>query len=273
MVSFRWNVANMVDAKGPVIDLKAAFAEMIAMMLFVLFGCGAACGYGADTPVTRLLVAWAFGMGILVLAYSVTHLSGGHINGAVTLSLVLGGNLPWYQGLVHVIVQLLGSLLGASILTVIFPCELDLTRNLGSNLVNPDYGVGRALAAEIVATFLLCKVVWEVAVSPHSQAGPNACLAIGFAVFLSHLVLLPIDGCSINPTRSFGPAIVAKLRGCGNFGEGGLKDMWVMWLGPGLGALLSAVIKRGFQPKTSSGHQSESSSVSEADWAGQHVQA
>jgi len=251
MVLIRWNTKSLDATDAWVIDMKAAIAEMIAMMLFVLFGCGAACGYGAGTPETRLLVAWAFGMGILVLAYSVTHLSGGHINGAITLSLVLGGALPWYQGVVHLITQLLGSLMGAGILAVIFPCELDVTRNLGANMVNPEFGNGRALLAEALATFLLCKVVWEVAVSPHSQAGPNACLAIGFAVFLSHLVLLPIDGCSINPTRSFGPAVVAKIRGCDNFSSGALNDMWVMWLGPCIGAFVAAVLKRAFQPTPS----------------------
>jgi len=253
------------ESRDCVIDLKAALAELVAMMLFVLFGCGAACAYGADTAQTRLVVAFAFGMAIMVLAYSVVHLSGGHINGAVTFSLVLGGHLPWYQGLLHLVVQLVGSLLGACVLTMIFPCELDATQNLGANLVNPDYGVGRALVAEIVGTFLLCKVVWEVAVSSDSKAGPNACLAIGFAVFLAHLVLLPIDGCSINPTRSFGPAIVAKLRSCGNFAGGGLHDMWVMWVGPGIGAALAAVLKRAFQPRPQRQVLSEGPKLAEED--------
>jgi len=231
-----------------VLDVKAGLAEMIAMALFVIMGCGAACGYGASDAETRLVVAFAFGMSILVLAYAVTHLSGGHINGAVTFSLVLGGALPWYQGVMHLVMQLLGSLLGAGILAAIFPCGMDETGNLGSNVVNADYGQGRALLGEVVGTFLLCTVVWQVAVSPLSRAGPNVASAIGFAVFIAHIFLLPIDGCSINPTRSFGPAIVSQLRGCSNFKAGGLRDMWVMWVGPLLGAALAAGVKVFFRP-------------------------
>jgi len=248
---FRWETVDWDEErkKSMVFDIKAGVAEMIAMTLFVVVGCGTACGYGASDGETRLCVAFAFGMGILVLAYAVVHLSGGHINGAVTFSLVLGGALPWHQGLLHLIMQLVGSLIGASILAGMFPCEFDVTRNLGSNVVNPNFGVGRALLAEVIGTFLLCKVVWEAAVSPVSRAGPNAATAIGFAVFIAHLVMLPIDGCSINPTRSFGPAVVSYLRGCGNYAPGGLEQLWIMWVGPLLGAALAAGLKVFFQPK------------------------
>mmetsp|Transcript_73527 Transcript_73527/g.212970 ORF Transcript_73527/g.212970 Transcript_73527/m.212970 type:complete len:278 (-) Transcript_73527:402-1235(-) len=240
------------EGKKPlVIDAKAAVAEMLAMTLFVIMGCGAACGFGASDAPTRLVVAFAFGMSILVLAYMVSHLSGGQINGAVTFSLVLGGGLPWYQGLANLVMQLAGSLLGAGILAAIVPCDADLTGNLGANVVNEDFGVGRALLAEAVGTFLLCMVVWEVAVSPLSRAGPNTAMAIGFAVFIAHIFLLPIDGCSINPTRSFGPAIVAHFRGCSNATKGGLRDLWVMWVGPLLGAALAAFMTIFFKPRGS----------------------
>lgn len=75
----------------------------------------------------------------------------------VTFSLVLGGALPWQQGVLHLFMQLSGSLVGAGILAVVFPCELDITGNLGSNVVNPAFGLGRALLVEVVGTFILCK--------------------------------------------------------------------------------------------------------------------
>jgi len=251
MALVRWETVNWdeQDPKVMVVDLKAAVAEFIAMTLFVIVGCGTACGYGASDGETRLCVAFAFGMSILVLVYAVCHLSGGHINGAVTFSLVLGGALPWHQGALHLASQLAGSLFGAGILAAVFPCELDVTGNLGSNVVNPNFGPGRAIVAEVVGTFILCKVVWEAAVSPISRAGPNAAIAIGFAVFITHLFMLPIDGCSINPTRSFGPAVVSKFRRCNNHSEGGLRDLWVMWVGPLIGAALAAVLKKFFVPK------------------------
>eukprot|EP00928_Gymnodinium_smaydae_P033925 TRINITY_DN24166_c0_g2_i1.p1 TRINITY_DN24166_c0_g2~~TRINITY_DN24166_c0_g2_i1.p1 ORF type:complete len:271 (+),score=38.85 TRINITY_DN24166_c0_g2_i1:59-871(+) len=253
MASFSWGVSRTETGfrkdheKGPkrIIDLKAVAAEFVAMTLFVIIGCGVACGNGASDGETRLVVAMAFGMGILVLAYAVGHHSGGQINCAVTFSLVLGGAVPWYQGIANVLAQLLGSLLGAGILCIMFPCAGDLTSTLGTNIVDvTKYGIGSALVGEIFGTMLLCYVVWETAISKESTVGQNACIAIGFAVFLAHVLLLPIDGCSINPTRSFGPAIVGAIRGCNPAASAlGLAHLWVMWVGPLVGAALATALK------------------------------
>mmetsp|Transcript_33157 Transcript_33157/g.88046 ORF Transcript_33157/g.88046 Transcript_33157/m.88046 type:complete len:221 (-) Transcript_33157:412-1074(-) len=185
----------------------------------------------------------AFGMGILVLAYAAGHHSGGQINCAVTFSLVLGGQVPWFQGVANLVAQLAGSLLGAIILAMIFPCGMDQTHNLGSNVINPDYGGMSALIGEIFMTFLLCYVVWETAVT--ARCGQAACIPIGFAVFLAHVVLLPIDGCSINPTRSFGPAVISSMRGCDGY-VSGWGTIWVTWLGPLLGGALAALVQIAF---------------------------
>ncbi|CAJ1418559.1 unnamed protein product [Effrenium voratum] len=208
MIGLKWGVdrdalgmAETGEARLRVIDMKAVVAEFIAMTLFVVIGCGAACANGAGDSSARTLVALAFGMGILVLAYSVGHHSGGQINCAVTWSLVVGGQVPWYQGLANLIAQLLGSLSGAGLLCALFPFDQDKTGSLGSNVINDSYGVGNVLVGEFLGTFILCFVVWETAVSPAASCGKNACIAIGFAVFLAHVLLLPVDGCSINPTR------------------------------------------------------------------------
>jgi MIP family channel proteins len=236
------------------IDLRAVCAEMLAMTLFVIIGCGTACGNGAGDGETRMVVAMAFGMGILVLAYTFGKYSGGQINCAVTLSLVLGGKVPWYQGLSNLLGQLLGSVLGALILCIIFPCHRDMTLSLGSNVVGNNYEHHQALVGEIFGTYILCIVVWETAVSPNSTVGQNACIAIGFAVFLAHVLLLPIDGCSINPTRSFGPAIVGAIRtgvtdDCDGYDSEGMKDLWVMFVGPLIGASLATLTYYGFMFK------------------------
>lgn len=231
------------------VDLRAAAAELLAMMLFVVIGCGVACAHGADDASKRLVVAFAFGMGILVLAYAIGHHSGGQINCAVTFSLVLGGQLSIIQGVVNLIAQLAGSMAGAGILVAVFPCDADETRGLGTNMVGTDkFELWQALVGEGVMTFLLCYVVYETAVNARGKT-PNAVIAIGFAVFLAHLVLLPIDGCSINPTRSTGPAIVSYLRDCphpNKVHENGLNHLWVMWVGPLVGALVAAVVQYPF---------------------------
>lgn len=253
MVGFVWGVpapTNVSKAKDPnLVDLRAAAAEFVAMMLFVIIGCGVACGNGAFDPASRLLVAFAFGMGILVLAYAIGSHSGGQINCAVTLSLVLGRQLSIIQGVMNLFAQLAGSMAGAGILAAIFPCNVDMTRGLGTNRIDTDkFDVWQALLGEAVMTFLLCYVVFETVVSPHEDT-PNAVIAIGFAVFAAHLVLLPIDGCSINPTRSFGPAIVSMLKDCEDpyaVHADGLNHLWVMWVGPLLGAALAAIVQYPF---------------------------
>lgn len=259
MIGFKWGVdrdalgmAETGHARQKVVDMKAVAAECIAMTLFVVIGCGAACANGAGDSPSRLIVALAFGMGILVLAYSVGHHSGGQINCAVTLSLVLGGQVPWYQGLANLLVQLVGSLLGAVLLCAVFPCGNDMTGGVGTNVINDRFGVGSVLVGEMLGTFILCFVVWETAVSPAASCGKNACIAIGFAVFLAHVILLPVDGCSINPTRSFGPAIVGAIRSCNGYNSTpGLEDLWVMWVGPLLGGALAALTHVAFKPNAS----------------------
>lgn len=120
---------------------------------------------------------------------------------------------------------------------------------LGTNVINDNYGWGNVLVGEFLGTFILCFVVWETAVSPAASCGKNACIAIGFAVFLAHVLLLPIDGCSINPTRSFGPALVSAIRNCPGRVTKGLEDLWVMWVGPLLGGAAAAGLHFAFKPR------------------------
>ena len=119
-----------------------------------------------------------------------------------------------------------------------------MTTNLGSNVVNPAFGDNKAFLGEFVFTTLLCFVVWETAVSRNSTCGNNACIAIGFAVLLAHLFLLPIDGCSINPTRSFGPAVMSAARDCPNNKDPmkAVRDLWIMLCAPLAGGVFAAML-------------------------------
>ena len=173
-----------------------------------------------------MTTALAFGLAITVLAYATAHLSGGQLNPAVTAALAAVGALPLPQAAVNVCSQVIGSILGAAFLAATIPAGQRLT--LGSNEIANGVGYGNALCGEIVMTFVLVSVVLETAVNTKSVARTQAPLAIGFAVFCAHAVLLPIDGCSINPARSLGPAIVSGTWP-GTF--------WVFVVGPLLGAL------------------------------------
>lgn len=225
------SLLNLADVKW-----SAVFAEYVAMTLFVVIGCGSAMG-SANEPGWILQVALTFGFAITSLAYAIGHYSGGQINCAVTLGLYLSGNLNGSQAILNFAAQMLGSITGALLLTMITDEEHDKTKGLARNKVSPGYTKANALFGEAAMTFLLMFVVLETAINPDTAANRSlACVAIGFAVFLAHSVLIPIDGCSINPTRTFGPALISKLfykKGC----EDSLSDdQWVFWLGPLSGA-------------------------------------
>lgn len=233
---------NSQEFELQVLDTKALAAEFLGTFILVIVGAGTACSNGWFDAQTRLLVSFAFGMTLMVLTYALGHQSGGGFNVAVTFSLIIAGKVPFIQGLMYAVVQFFASLIAAGVLCIIFPCEMDLTRGIASNIINADYAdPGRCIVAEAFGTLLLCTAVFETAVSNQSNCGKNACMAIGFAAFVAHILLLPIDNCSISPMRSTGTAIVAKLRGCDNFLDGGLRDLWVMWVGPMIGAIFAGV--------------------------------
>lgn len=221
------------------VSIAALVAEFFAMWLFVIIGCGTAMAT-AGSPGWLVQTSLAFGLAITALAYSIGHYSGGHINCAVTLGLILARACDPIQGLLNIVFQFIGSLFGAATLCMIFPDEMDKTGGIGSNAVADGFEGWNALIGEICMTFLLVHVVLQTAVNPKSEgARAQACIAIGFAVFLAHCVLIPIDGCSINPTRSFGPAIVSKIRNPDRESSA-LEDLWVFFLGPLLGASFAA---------------------------------
>ncbi|KAJ1479813.1 major intrinsic protein, partial [Baffinella frigidus] len=194
------------------------FAEFWAMLLFVFFGCGAASSNltkagGEWDPAATTVVALQFGFGITVLAFATAHSSGGHINCAVTWCLTLSGKCHPLTGVVYLGCQMLGSTAGAILLSATTSGshpDLDRTGGVGANGFQHDtVTAGNAVLGEFMGTFLLCFVVLEAAVNTQAGNKQNlAPLAIGLAVFMAHVVLIPITGCSINPTRSFGPSLV-----------------------------------------------------------------
>eukprot|EP00933_Yihiella_yeosuensis_P078972 TRINITY_DN909_c0_g2_i2.p1 TRINITY_DN909_c0_g2~~TRINITY_DN909_c0_g2_i2.p1 ORF type:complete len:293 (-),score=62.20 TRINITY_DN909_c0_g2_i2:145-1023(-) len=219
------------------VNWKAAFAEFVAMTLFVVIGCGSAMGVAKEPGSAWVLqVSLTFGLAITALAYTIGHYSGAQINCAVTFGLALAGKVSYLQASVNFVAQMLGAVVGAIILLQMHLPSEDKTASIGCNGVGAGCTQMTALAGEFLMTFLLMFVVLETATSPFTLANRSmAPLAIGVAVFLAHSVLIPIDGCSINPTRSFGPALVASFIRSPNVKDA-WKDMWVFWVGPLVGA-------------------------------------
>ena len=191
-----------------------------------------------------------FGLCITVLAYTIGGRSGGHINGAVTVGLFAAKQIKAPNGsseykdaapqaIANILAQLLGSTIGSAFVSIIVDQKADLTGGLGTNGVGAAYTQGEAFLGEIIMTFVLMYVVLETACNPKNAGNiVLAPVAIGFAVYLGHVVLIPIDGCSINPTRSFGPAVVASVRD-NKDAPSRWNDWWVWTFGPILGALIA----------------------------------
>ena len=225
------------------------------MTLFVWVGCGTAVSSQAlpafNTETTNdnsflTAVAMAFGIGIVVLVYTIAPISGGHINPAVTTSLVLLGQMSPIKGMAYIIMQCLGAILGAALVwgSTISDTLKSVTEDagppflLGINKVEPDLNVWSAFLGEAMGTFLLVWTVLLTAVYKRSIADNLAPLAIGLSVLLAHLVLIPLTGCGINPARSLGPMVVVIMAG----DEVSYDGWWVFYTAPFAGAVVAAVI-------------------------------
>lgn len=228
------------------LSLAGCAAEFLGMLLFVAICCGTATGVaGTDGWVQQ--VALTFGFTIFVLATALGRW-GLQCNFAVTFGLMIAklfgyGGMNPVQAMANLVFQVAGSVCGALLVALIKEKDSDLTGGaLGSNTLATDIGTGEALAGEALGTFLLMFVVMQaVAAKAENVTWP---LAIGVAVYLAHSILIPVDGCSINPTRTIGPALVSTYildRVDDATFDKIWDDMWVFWAGPLGGALVAVV--------------------------------
>ncbi len=214
-------------------DLREFAAEFIAMMIFVFIGAGSVVVTGTMigdgiTPASLVAISLAHGMTITVLIAATSHISGAHINPAVTFAICLAGRMDTAKGTMYVIAQLAGAVVGAYLIAAVIPDAAE--GNLGAHGLGLGVSPMGGLLAEIVLTFILVFAVFAVAIDPR---GPQylAPIVIGLAVFVDHLFGVTITGASMNPARSFGPALVAWEW----------ADHWIYWVGPGAGAALAAL--------------------------------
>ncbi|CAK9224918.1 unnamed protein product [Sphagnum jensenii] len=217
-------------------EWRAAGAEFIGTLLFVYLGCGSVVATGMlsieMTSARLIAIAMAHGLAISFLTGATGAISGGHLNPAVTLAFVVAGKETLMRAGLYVAAQLLGGTFGALLLKWSTPGTM--VGSLGAHdLANGIYGA-QGLLLEMVLTFVLVFVIFGVAVD---RRGPGviAPIPIGFAVLVDHLVGVPYTGASMNPARTFGPALVS-----GNWGRAPL----VYWIGPCLGAVLASGVYR-----------------------------
>jgi aquaporin NIP len=221
--------------------IRRAAAEGIGVFALVFAGCGAIITE-AEHPGTlgNVGIALVFGLVIMAMIYATGHLSGAHLNPAVTVAFALTRHLPRSEVAAYVAGQLLGALLAAAALAAIWPSQ---PAALGTTL--PSVGAGSALVYEAVMSAFLMFVIMAVATDTRA-VGAAAAIAIGATVGLDALFGGPITGASMNPARSLGPALVS----------GELHDLWIYLVGPVFGTVLGALayqLVRGEHPAQSEG--------------------
>ncbi len=217
---------------------RAWFAEAIATYALVFFGplaiilAAAVYGTGLSTQAI-VMISLAHGAAIGLMVYTFGHVSGAHINPAVTIAMLVTRKIGIKDGIAYIIFQIIGAIAAAASLKAILP-DLGAKVHFGtqggpSALLN--YNVVSGLAVEIVLTFFLVTVIFMTAVHKKAPAGMYG-LAIGGMIFLIHLVGFPLTGASLKPARNFGPAIIS-----------GFWDYhWIYWVGPIIGAVIAALI-------------------------------
>ena len=221
---------------------KRLTAEFIGTLWLVLGGCGSAVLAAAfpSLGIGFVGVSLAFGLTVLTMAYAIGHVSGCHLNPAVSVGLCAGGRFPVGELLPYVIAQVLGGIAGAGILYVIAGGHpgFDVTAGFASNGYaehSPGgYSLLSCLVTEVVMTFGFLFVIMG-ATNGHAPKG-FAPIAIGLCLTLIHLISIPVTNTSVNPARSTGPALFV--------GGWALSQLWLFWLAPIVGGALGGIVYR-----------------------------
>ncbi len=227
--------------------MKKYVAEFIGTMTLVILGCGTAMLVGCDYigSTGYILTAFAFGLTIIAMAYSIGNISGCHINPAVSLGVLMTGGMDVKEFAGYVISQIFGAFAGSLILAAIFGLGgiTDMTGGFGSNgLGGVNGSVLAGLLVEIVLTFIFVTAILGVT-SKKANHGSFAGVVIGFTLVVVHILGIGLTGTSVNPARSIGPAIVAAFNG----NTDPIACVWVFIVGPLVGAALSAVVYKALE--------------------------
>lgn len=222
--------------------MKVYFAEFFGTFWLVLGGCGSAVLAAAfpDVGIGFLGVALAFGLTVLTMAYAIGHISGCHLNPAVSVGLWAGGRFPASQLLPYIVAQVLGAVVGAGVLYLIASGKagFDVSAGFASN----GYGVhspgGYSLLAALVSEVVMTMMFLLVILGATDKRAPQglAPIAIGLCLTLIHLISIPVTNTSVNPARSTGVAVFV--------GDWAVGQLWLFWVAPIIGALLGAAIYR-----------------------------
>jgi len=224
---------------------KRSIAEFIGTFWLVLGGCGSAvlaAGF-PDVGIGLLGVSLAFGLTVLTMVYAIGHISGCHLNPAVSVGLAVGGRFSWGDLPAYVVAQMLGAIVAGYLLYFIASGQEGFTLAANSLAVNGygalspgGYNMTAGFVTEVVMTMMFLFII--LGATDKRATGIAAGIAIGLALTLIHLISIPVTNTSVNPARSTGPAIALMTGGYGQ----ALGQLWMFWVGPIIGAVLAALI-------------------------------
>jgi aquaporin Z len=222
--------------------IHRCFAEVLGTFWLVFGGCGSAVLSAAfpEVGIGLLGVAFAFGLTVLTMAYAIGHISGCHLNPAVSIGLWAGGRFPASNLVAYIVSQVIGAVIGAGILYLIASGKagFELSEGFAANGYGEHspggYSLGSALVAEVVLTFMFLMIILG---STDGRAPVGfAPIAIGLGLTLIHLIGIPVTNLSVNPARSTGPALFV--------GGWALAQLWLFWIAPIVGAALAGLAYR-----------------------------
>ncbi|XP_014665134.1 PREDICTED: aquaporin-4-like [Priapulus caudatus] len=203
---------------------KAVRTEFLITLLLVFVGCGAAVRWSEASPANDIQVGLAFGLAVATFVQCVGHISGGHMNPAVTLGMLVTRNVSILRAVFYCAVQCLGAIAGSAILYGVLP--KDIRADLGTTRVNEQFSLAQAFGVEFMITFIYVFTVFAN-LDPKRQDMGSRSLAIGLSVTLGHLFAYSYTGASMNPARSLGPALIMNIW----------ENHWLYWVGPMMGGI------------------------------------
>jgi len=217
---------------------KGAVAEFIGTLLLVFLGCGSCLGGDEESALSEqaqyVRIALCFGITVATLAQTLGHVSGCHVNPAVTAGLIVGQKVGVCKGVLFMVCQCVGAVVGAAVLYAVVPTTVRGAASLGCTGISSSISVGQGFGIEFMITLVLVLVVFAAAADDNNKDNVkgSAPLAIGLSITTCHLFAIPLTGSSMNPARSLGPSVVV---GC-------WANHWVYWAGPILGGISAGLL-------------------------------
>ena len=214
---------------------KKFLAEFFGTLFLVFFACGiasVACA-GAEGALLNFVIAAGFGLALIACIYTIGYRSGSHVNPAVSIAMLLDGRMTFGEFIVYVIAQFLGAIAGAALLWAVAGKDCSLATNAPASGVS----VGIAILVEVILT---CMFVYTVMGTTAKKDFHGAGIVNGFALALVHILGVSFTGTSVNPARTFGPALIKALQG----DSSALSVYWIFLVAPLAGGILAAILYR-----------------------------